>query len=390
MAKLASKKKNARQLTCPQCKVRFRTTSLIKRFCKIDCQKQATKLKRRVSYIHRATHSAFFYWLASEVKRAETLEILAGHSVDSLIGLHSVYKRALKGNRYGDVVSTDANSFEISHISPVKGKTTVGRLHADNLVVAPKNLNRAHGTKYFGHGLSIPRTQLQLRYAITENVTLKQCVTKIISYIGEEMVSQAVKAAKIQPTQRHKTLAWLYDNLDPNVSEHAAYIESLEKMSGKMLAALKAKIQHKQPGDFRIKTEYFSPFRMLMFELERHAATRPELRTIQGLIHKRFSEMQIQYARCDSLSPRELQALFDVLHGKCAKDLEREFYIYDRGECIPPYAPIVFTRSATAVQTPVTTFKTFSNFAAELDETFPDVPPTLFQANTTTRLPDCL
>lgn len=378
--------KAERRPTCPHCSKRFRTRSAVKKFCTTECQKEATKLKRRISYEYRATNSAFFYHLAAEAERAGTLQIFQGHDADSLVELYKVYKLWLKANRYGD-----AKLFDISHICAVKG-SSLGLYHASNLVVTPSEMNRAHGTKHYGHGLSIPRIHLKQRFDVSRGCNRKALIGRIIDYIGMNVVADAVKVAKIQPTQRHKTLAWLYDNLDPMNPEHLKHLDALDEMSSKALAELKAKLQEKEVFSFKVSGAGYSPLHVLFQELQRHMALRPDLHQVRDHLLSLAPEHLIRYGASTTLKPDVLQALFDVLHGKEVSDVNDVFTealinklsVFENGERIPPYAPIKFNAAPRPVQAQVKVLKTFTSFVDELDGDVPDVLPALLQAHTAT------
>jgi hypothetical protein len=307
--------------------------------------------------------------LAYECERAQTLQILTGHTVESLVALYDVYKLKLKANRYGET-----KEFEISHIHPVQSDSdAIGLFRPENLVVVPTKLNREHGAQHYGHGLSIERNALVSKHSVEKGAPRKQTVQRIIAFLGADVVADAVKIAKIQPTQRHKVLSWLHGHLDPTVPEQRTHLDSLDGMSGKALAALKAKLEGKEGGGFQIKTTILTPFQVLSQELERHAQHRPELTEVLGIICKRVSPFTALHMSRTTLNADEAQAVFDVLHGKPVEAIrdvltefvERHTSIMDNGERIPPYMPIVFkaqrpVRVVAMVQSPL-------SFAAELD-----------------------
>lgn len=375
---------------CKHCRKQFRTTSTVKIYCTTQCQKEATKKKRRVTRVDRANNSAFFYHLAYECERAQTLQILTGHTVESLVALYDVYKLKLKANRYGE-----SKDYEISHIHPVQGHNTMGLYHAANLVVVPTKLNRDHGTQHYGHGLSINRNALVSKHSVEKGAPRKQTVQCIIAFLGADVVAEAVKVAKIQPTQRHKVLSWLHDHLDPIVPEHRNYLDNLDGMSGKALSALKAKLEGKQGSEFQIKTESLTPSNVLTQELERHAQHRPELTEVLDVICKRVSPFTALHMSRTTLNEEELQAVFDVLHGASvdairhvlSEFVERHTSTMDNGERIPAYKPIVFKPSpvhsqAVAMQRPVRVLAVFKDFADCLDgEGLDVVVPVLTQVN---------
>jgi hypothetical protein len=372
--------KAIRRPRCKHCKTQFRTTSAIKAYCNTACRQEATRLKRRVSYTYRATNSGFFYWIAGECERAGTLLILTGHTVESLVELHAVYKLWLKANKYGDIKMSQPGFFEISHICAVKAKHAMGLLHPANLVVAPQAFNRAHGTKHYGHGLSIPRTDLHPRFSVEKGSNRKATIERVIKFLGEKVVCEVVRVGKIRANECHQTLAWLHDNLDPSNPEHRAHLRKIDTMSGKLLKALKAEVQGKQPTGYMIKTETMSALRVLMLELERHTTYRPELAVIAGLITARVPGHLIRFAIRPMVSEDELQALFDVLHGRSVEDVQEAFYVIDNGERIPPYAPIRFTVPTA----PARVLATFTSFADEIDGYMPDALPPMFRAHTAT------
>ena len=380
-----NKTKATRQPTCPACKKRFRTTSIKKIYCTPQCQKEATKKTRRVSRTNRATHSAFFFHLAYECERAGTLQILTGHTVESLVALYDVYKLKLKANRYGAT-----KDFEISHIHPVQGDSdAIGLFHPTNLVVVPTKLNREHGTQHYGHGLSINRNALVSKHAVEKGASRKQTVQRVIAFLGADVVAEAVKIAKIQPTQRHKVLSWLHDHLDPTVPEQRAHLDNLDDMTTIALTGLKATLEGKESSGFTIKTTIFTPFDVMSQELERQAQYRPELTEVLDVICKRVSAFTAYHMSRTTLNEEEVQAVFDVLHGKPVEAIrdvltefvERHTSIMDNGERIPPYQPIVFNarrplRVMATVQSPV-------SFAAELDAiAMHDIPPVLLPGHT--------
>jgi hypothetical protein len=303
-------------------------------YCTTQCQKETTKKKRRVSQVAKATNSAFLYHLAYECERAQTLQVLTGHTVESLVALYEVYKLKLKANRYGET-----KDFAISHVHPVQGEDTIGLFHPANLVVVPTKLNRDHGTQHHGHGLSINRNALVSRHTVEKGAPRKQTVQRIIAFLGADVVEEVVKIAKIQPTQRHKVLSWLHDHLDPTVPEQRAHLDNLDDMTTIALTGLKATLEGKESNGFTIKTRIYTPLEVLLLGLEQQTVYRPELVEVHDAIYAAIGpflsanfgsdwtkdcslvELVTSLMRRPSMRPLmtepELsQALFDVLHGK--------------------------------------------------------------------------
>ncbi|MBN3964315.1 hypothetical protein IMW75_03320 [Pseudomonas gregormendelii] len=375
--------------TCKHCKARFRTTSAVKVYCTTQCQKEATQKKRRVSRIDRATNSAFFYHLAYECERAGTLQILSFHSVESLVALYEVYKLKLKANKYGTT-----KDYEISHICPVRRDSdSIGLYHAENLVVVPTKLNRQHGTQHFGHGLSIAYSALQPKHMVEKGASRKDTVARIIKYLGENLVTEVVRAAKIQTTQRHKLMGWLHDHLDPTLPEQRTHLDNLDEMSTIALSALKLKIEGKEGSGFTIKTTILTPSAVFVQELERHSTHRPELIEVLDVLCKRVAPFTAFHQSRTTLSEDEQQAVFNVLHGASVESIryvltdyiQRIISAKDHADPltgaeqrIPPCTPIRFN-----VQRPTKVLVAFKDFAAELDAyDTQNIVPVLFPVHT--------
>ena len=82
------------------------------------------------------------------------------------------------------------------------------------------------------------------------------------------------------------------------------------------MAEVHVQVEGKQASGFKVKTEMYSPLRVLMLELDRHTALRPDLALIKEAILERAPDYLVYHVRFDLIAPTEVQALFDVLHGK--------------------------------------------------------------------------
>ncbi|CAI8959366.1 hypothetical protein [Pseudomonas sp. IT-P218] len=385
-----TKTKNTRQSRyCknPECKKQFKVAPASKKlYCKAGCSTKVQNKKRpRVNRIDKARRTPFFFYLARECKRAQTLQVLTGHTVESLVSLYEVWKYSFKANSYGE-----RRDFEISHIACVESPTTLGLLCAENLCVAPKSLNKAHGTQYFGHGKKISRTSILPKHHIYADEPEGEVLDRVIAYLGEEVVDDLVRIAKLQPSQRSKHLDWLSDNLDPANPEHRKHIAALPDMTTVALSNLKNQLQDKLGNTFAIKRYTFKPFDVLYHELERHVKYRPELQEVFDEI-KRLNELKT-YKNSWAIEASEERALFDLLHGKSVGDvqdaldslLDRNTPVIDYDtinayggdfvpevlERIPAYAPITFPVRKVVVQ--VAPARVLATLSIMLDSEAPD------------------
>lgn len=378
-----TKTKAVRRPTCPHCKTRFRTTSQIKVFCTPNCQTAANKQARRIDQMDRAANSAFMYVLAAECERAQTLQILEGHDLASLTELYFLYKRYLRANEYGDT-----RDYAMSHIHPVKGQSAVGLYHADNLVIAPSGMNRSHGIKHFGHGLSIPRANLKSRYEVHKGDSRSATIKRIVQFLGEDVITEFAKAVKLQPSTRHKTLSWLHDHLNPNVPEHAEHLAKLDGMSSKALTTLKATLQGKDGKGFKLLAQDIYPLDIFADELQRHAVIRPDLEHLAAFISQ--CTQRVNHREPFILESSLLPDLFAVLHGKGLSDVAETLlpalgHMKTLGKLtldVPALIPTMVVSPAVVPVAPVRVLKTFTSFADELDGYVPEVAPALLQGHT--------
>lgn len=326
--------KPVRRPRCRHCRKQFRTSSTKAIFCTRICKDRATAAKKRTAYVAKATDSAFMQTLAFEASRAGTYEIFTFHTPESLAELYGLYVLKQRANRFGD-----AKDYELSHIAPSQGHDIVGLYHPQNLIVAPKAMNRSHGNQHFGHGLSIDRNKLKPRYMIEKGTPQADIIKGIIQFIGPDVIAQATKLAGIQPRRRVAMLSWLREHLNPHNPQHRDWLDNLDTMQTKALTALKAVVQGKEASDFKITTRTYTQLEVLLLGLEQQAQYRPELIEVHDavyaalslLISENFSSEWKPYwsliqmiealssqpsMRAHLSAPELLQALFDVLHGR--------------------------------------------------------------------------
>jgi hypothetical protein len=389
------------------CKKQFKVAPTSKKlYCKTGCSAKVQNKKRpRVNRLDKARRTPFFFYLARECKRAQTLQVLTGHTAESIVALYEVWKFSFRANQYGE-----RRDFELSHIASVESPTTLGLLCAENLCVSPKSLNKAHGTQYYGHGKKISRTSILPKHHIYADEPEGEVLDRVIAYLGEQLVDDVVRIAKLQPSQRSKHLDWLSDNLDPANPEHRKHMVALPGMTTVALSNLKNQLQDKLASTFGIKRYTFKSFDVLYHELERHVQYRPDLQGVFNEI-QRINELKI-YKNSWAIEASEERALFDLLHGKSVADvqgaldslIDRNMPVIDYDtinayggdfvpevlERIPAYAPIKFTVPRVVVKTaPVKVLATLSlmidsdatnigysrPMMAPVWEVTPDLPP---------------
>lgn len=316
-AKPQTTKAVVKQKTCknPDCRRRFRPIVNAAIYCTRTCKDKTANKKVKKDPMEKALKSAFFYYLARECRRAGTLEILRGHTVQSLCELHNLYKSNMRYNGYGD-----SNEYELSHIAPVKGQDFVGLLYAENLVSTPKALNRAHSTKYYGYGKSIHRLTLDSKHNVDKRFDKEsEVVTSVLKYLGKDVVLATIKACKIKPAQRSQLTEWVFNHYDPSNPDHVAALPDISKIDDlktKELQHVKDAMLGEEAGEY-----FASPAarQELVFcqELARLSAYRPELEVYAYALEEALTtQTHSNRTEYSLFTLHHAQMLFDVLHGK--------------------------------------------------------------------------
>lgn len=303
--------KNTRRPVCQSCKKRFTTKVNTAKYCSTKCGDASRNKRKKVDPLEKALKSAFFYYLAGECLRAGTIEVLRGHTLETLCELHEVYKNNMKWNGYGGT-----SVYELSHIAPVKGHDFIGQLFAENLVSAPKSLNRAHGTRYYGFGKSLHRLSLNPKHSVNKSWNSPaEVVQLVINYLGKDLVLAVIKACKIKPTQRSQITEWIIDNYNPANDAHHSTLPDLDKvhdLKTRELEHVKAAMQGAETGEY-ISSPAAHPAIVMSQELTRLTAYRPELGIYAYALEDALATQGSDYSL---FSKHHEQMSFDVLHGK--------------------------------------------------------------------------
>lgn len=275
--KVKTSKSSAIQKRCRHCKYRFRGAKS-KVYCSDTCRYAAGNAKQRNNTekrLFRAQGSAFFYWLAQQVIRSGSLQILEGHTLTTMIDLYNLFKDSIKMNGTG---STD-RLYVLSHIyaaNPDSSSEAIGALFADNLIICPALDNQRHGNAFKeGAGRSISRRSLKHEHHVSEDESPKSVIKRIVSFLGDDFVEKVVVKAKIQPTARVKLFAWFEAN---GIKAPASSV------STQQLQALKDKYMSKDGKGFSYKLEAYTPTEVYLAEMERMNASEEAQLYLKGVI----------------------------------------------------------------------------------------------------------
>ncbi|MEY5029224.1 MAG: hypothetical protein RLZ63_1539 [Pseudomonadota bacterium] len=202
---------------CKHCKSTYTAVRKGHIFCTETCRKLSHKSKlkaksdrkkaRRIaSKLSKLSACSFGKYLLKEVRRAGTVEILQGHTAQSLNELLALRRKCTTASGYknGEPLGT----YELSHVWPVVSPQYLGLLRAENLVIAPREFNRKHGTKHPATGYEgrrIARSSLQPSMLVTDTHDSASLLKLIRSYLGTEF-DRWLSGFVISLTQRDKLI----------------------------------------------------------------------------------------------------------------------------------------------------------------------------------------
>ncbi len=206
-----------KKLSCKHCVGLFQPVRTGHFYCSDTCRKLAFKAKNRAKTqakrnkklsvkLQKLAYSAFGIYLIKELRRAKTVEILKGHTSETLTALVQLRRRCTAIGGYDD--GNSQGYYELSHIYPVSGKDRVGLLNLANLAITSKIFNRKHGTKlpiegYMGS--SIPRTSLLKEWKVADSLKALDVLKLARKYLGEEF-DNWLKKHLISQTQKDAIL----------------------------------------------------------------------------------------------------------------------------------------------------------------------------------------
>lgn len=229
--------------TCTLCNNEFTTSYCTAKYCptcrpkarqKNQKDKRQTTAEKR---IQKLPQSEEWMWVATECRRAGTVECLQG--VD-LVALFAV--RKARYNTYGWNKEAKRSKFHLCHIQPVQGDDKVGLLHHLNLFIGNSLPNQIHSNKsYENRGLSIPTSQLKKKWLVSEATSNSEILDKVTKYLGPVLTEYA-KVNAIRKTQRLGLARWIFNN-DPN---NVLSLSKLDQMSMTELRKIRAKVEGKE------------------------------------------------------------------------------------------------------------------------------------------------
>lgn len=209
-----------KSIECRYCEKLFESLRKGHVYCSDTCRKLNFKAKKRLENQRKAdkrisqkliklSSSTFGKYIVREIRRAGTVQILQGHTAESLKDLVKLRRKctAASGYNEGESLST----YELSHIYPAGTSKIphIGILHPLNLTITPKEFNRKHSSKIpsIGYlGLSLSKADVLIDWRVSAADDSIKILKLARKYIGKDFdiwlkthsISQTQKQALIK------------------------------------------------------------------------------------------------------------------------------------------------------------------------------------------------
>ena len=265
------KNKLERIYACSVCNSEYTTSRYsTKRFCSDKCRKSSSRHKVASKRIEKLPLSEEWLFVASECKRAGTVEVMQGHTVETLEQLFSL--RNYRYKCYGFDPERKVSRYHLCHIQPVSGNDSVGLLHPHNIFVGGSLQNQVHGTKsYDGIGLSISRYSLKQKWLVSKEDSDKDVLAKVEKYLGKVLVEYA-KKNPIRISQRLSLAKWIHKN----VPDCPHTLHELQRKGVQELRRIRATFEEKELYKMDVSTK--RSFIVYLDECQRLSEQLPDCR----------------------------------------------------------------------------------------------------------------
>lgn len=229
---------------CPTCNAVIQKTSRQwsnKTYCTQKCRKVASRKKASQSTRAQQRRANMrqndeVLRLVRECRRAGTVQILTGHTLDSFLETMELVRNRPKGK----VV--------LCHIAPVKGDGCTGLFHCRNLFYGGKFQNSKFGKKYLGGGLSISNNKLKPKWAVERSMPANEVLILVEKFLGD-IIPQYLERAPVRKSKKYQLIEKIAE-LKPGSDS-----ESLMGYSYNVLAAQLSDLCHARINSFSISTE---------------------------------------------------------------------------------------------------------------------------------------
>ncbi len=210
---------------CPICEVEIEKDSkqwCNKTYCSQKCRKvshrkKVSKSKRALQRRANMRQNDEVMYLVRACQRAGTVQILSGHTLESFLEVMSLVRNRPKGE------------VNLCHIAPVKGKSSIGLFHCQNLFYGGAYQNKKFGRRYLGGGLSISYKNLRSKWLVEEGTPANDILLLIEEFLGG-IIPRYLEIAPVRKSKKYQLVERIVE-LNPGVSR-----DGLMKLSYNALA----------------------------------------------------------------------------------------------------------------------------------------------------------
>ena len=185
--------------------------------CKKALQRAVKTSKTKASRLELWSQTHLGKWIISKIREIGTVQILTGHTVDSLNSLMTIHSRLRKC--YGYDKEQRKSLYHICHIQPARGRDgNLGLLHPDNLFIGEASRNRVQSNtppQHAGVGLSIPSEARDPRWNVEPGMSALQIAKLIKSFLGPVFDDYLAQAGSLKRAEA-EALALRIDNKQHN------------------------------------------------------------------------------------------------------------------------------------------------------------------------------
>lgn len=229
---------------CPVCSSEIEKTSKQWRnkvYCSQKCRKvfhrkQESKNKRVQQRRANMVQNDEVLYLVRACRKAGTVQILTGHTLDSFLETMELVRNRPKGE------------VALCHIAPVKGDGSVGLFHCQNLFYGGAFQNKKFGKKYLAGGLSVSIKNLRARWAVDGNTPANDVLLLIERFLGD-IIPQYLNVAPVRKSKKYQ-LAQKILNLKP-----CANVDALMELSYNALAKKMSDLCHTPANSISLSCE---------------------------------------------------------------------------------------------------------------------------------------
>lgn len=194
------------------------------------------RIKKRKSLLVQVPH---ILYLIKECRRAETVQILSGHSLKSFTKTMDF----IRDKPRGDV--------EICHIAPARGNKSRGLLHYKNLFYGGSYQNRNFGSNYLSGGLKIKRSHLIEKWAVDENMDNNTILKKVEAFLGN-VITSYIEINHVRKSKKRRRIEEIL-KIAPERSKNYLFCQNIKYLDNLLL---KLNPNKTLDGDSRTESKY--------------------------------------------------------------------------------------------------------------------------------------